>query len=138
VHVRDDLYSLGEEAYVLALPHTYDFRSDAPGAPFVTMLYWAPSLGAAQRAALNRVDLDDLAQGPVPDHFGVELGEVTYGSLRVSPRQRKSGLRERATYDASGRFVHKVIDLGDRQLLFRDLEISEAERAYAIAIVLPD
>jgi hypothetical protein len=132
------LYRIGAKAYALAVPITRDLLEGDPRAPFLTRIYWAPSDGAAERAALNRVDLDDGASGSPPQSLCASTGCPTYRSLLEFGRlEAKGGPTERATYASDGRFVHKVIDLGDRHFYFRKLDVDDAEVPYAIGVVLP-
>lgn len=135
--VERNLYRVGRSAYAVAVPITQDLVEGDPRAPFLTIIYWAPSDGAARRVALNRVDTDDGATGMPPQSLCVRVGVPTYSSILEAGRlNAKGGPTERATYASDGRFVHKVIDLENRRFCFRGVDVDDAETPYAIGVVL--
>lgn len=138
-HVGSELYYLGDSTYVLAQPITRSLETGHPDAPFVTMLFWATSHGAARRAALNQVDADDGATGAPPAVLCPTTDLPTYRALLEAARSHgKRRIIERATYAADGRFVHKLIDFLESQFYFRKVEIDPGEMPYVIAFPFPD
>jgi hypothetical protein len=137
--IHDDLYRVVDELYVLATPITRDLQEGDQRAPFVTMLFWAPSDGAARRAALNAIDVDDGAFGTPPSVLWTNSEPPTYSLLlRSAGALGEGGQAERATYAEDGRFVHKVIDTGSCRFYFRERVVHGAERPYAVGMILPD
>ena len=137
--VESDVYRIGEGAYALAQPITRDLREGDPRAPFLTVLYWAPSDGAVRRVALNHIDDDDGAEATPPRVLWMNAELPTYGVLlRAGRAHAEEGCTERATYAADGRFVHKVIDFGNRQFYFRQVDVNLSERPYAVGVLLSD
>ena len=74
--LAENLYSIGPELYVFVHEMNSRFEHDPVGGPFVTLAIWAPSDGAARRAALDDLQADDGAEAPVPESVSFGWGET--------------------------------------------------------------
>lgn len=134
--VSENLYLIGNDAYALALPSAFgvEVSRDAPP-PFVTVLYWARSNGAACRAAQGRIDADDGASGVPPKELWPGKEEPTYVGVRSVAR--KLGLRtllERGTYASDGRFIHLVVSVAGLDFCFRENVVQPSDTPYAVGL----
>lgn len=132
--IGPELYRIADEVYALAFPDRSEGTLQGEP-PFVSILYWAASDGAARRAAIRDVDSDDGAVSPPPAALWGEAGAPDYRSLRAYGRaSRPGGILERASYRMDGRFIHGVLDLGATEYYFREPEIDDGAVPYAIAL----
>jgi hypothetical protein len=137
-HIDDDLYHLGESQFVRALPHDATFCKDLPNAPFVTAVYWAETIVAAERCVL----LDDKKS---VEQKGVPPSELLFGTRGTYGEFLKNNEFNRvrrglvtATYSGkNGKFIHKALSNGTVTYFFIDQHIHNDETPYAIEVRIP-
>lgn len=125
--IEDNLYRVDKEVFLVAQPYDQTFVEGLPGAPFVTLIYWAVSSDAVRRCLLRGTDSDFPEINPPPE---LSLGtNGTYAEL-----QELAGPScERAIYDgASGAFLHKLISINEYEFFFLSRGDSPAEKPFAI------
>jgi hypothetical protein len=137
VHIHDDLYQVGFNVYARALSYDSSFKADLPTRPFVTILYWANTIEAAQRCVLHDISKPICDIGIPP----AELLSGTNGSyselLECAKKEKNPKLIESAIYSGNtGDFVHKIIVYKYFTYCFLDHAVYEQETPYAIQIAL--
>lgn len=138
--VDDGLFHVADGIFLIAQPYNRRLIRDEQG-PFVTMALWAPSAGAAKRAALGKLEEDDGASGEAPHWMSVGQQANTYRAIvECARRADLDRFGERAIYRVvpDGAFLHWVVALDNRSFLFRNLEPSADEAPYAVRLDLHD
>ena len=133
-HVENDLYVGDNDQYLLTSPVNRDFKGDQPGAPFVTIAFWAQSEAAARRCALKDLSVPVSLTNKIPPPFFLFGTDGSYGELLKCKRVKSLGrVSERAVYHGTtGVFVHKIIDATKFIFCFLELNIRYDEKPYAI------
>lgn len=131
--VGDLLFRVGPMQYVIAVPYNERFER-TENAPFVTILLWAPTDGAAKRAKLMEIEADDLAVSPPPEVLLPKSASSTYGSIVQTLRKGGSPVEEWADYRVAkdGAFVHRTLSAPPHAFHFRSREEDQGEPCYAI------
>jgi len=134
--VAENLYEVGPQAYLSTRPHNKAYCTDE--APYVTRVYWA----ANKAAILKYTTRDSLAKAHeyMSEPPTVLLGGAsgTYENLRQLAIETRPDIpAERAVYSpTNGKFLHKIIELGNIEYYFEKLEVEDNEKPYVIAIGL--
>ncbi|MBS0261187.1 MAG: hypothetical protein JSS02_04465 [Planctomycetes bacterium] len=130
------LFEIGPNQFVLALPADSEFRCGRRDAPFVTIAYWAGSVAAAKRCALNSPSIHVEVNAIPPTEL--LLGTTgTYGALTREIGARHIPKMEHASYDGTtGEFVQKIISTRPFSYCFLDSSMNESELPYAIEVAL--
>ena len=138
VEVGDDLYQVGDEQFVMAVPHNREFVEGRSDAPFVTVAYWAPAVEAARKCALRQEnEYVNTGRTAPAELFNGTNG--TYKEICESDVVQSLGnsTAERAVYSGkTGEFVHKVVTAGPITYCFLERDIQPDETPYAIEISL--
>jgi hypothetical protein len=139
VALADDLFAIGGDTYLFAVPYDAKLRRGQPGAPFATMVVWAPSEGAARRVCRTEIEADaDAVSKPPPPELLPAEGVVGYAAILKAARQRDANVGEVAAYRIAtdGAFIHREITWGRSRFYFRDLK-SRTDPPYAITLRFP-
>jgi hypothetical protein len=130
----DRLFRLGPGQYVLAVPYDKDFaRSE--GAPFVTIVLWSETNGAARRASLMEIEADEWKDVSPPPELLLPDGPTTYGDIARALKTGDHGaFQETASYRIArdGAFVDRTIATPASTFHFRKRQDDPADRCYAI------
>ncbi len=128
----DGLYAVNESTYLFAVPYNRLFEEDEL-APYVTLVMFAPTLGAAERCMHGKLDADTAEPLNVDDLPRLGINDWSYESLNRQPRCIES-----AQYNKDGKFIHvklswKSPDTGDRiEAFFRERKLKSSHQPYAI------
>lgn len=139
--IRDHLFKIGQDAYVIVSERDFELRPNHPEAPFIIAVLWAESEGAAVRAALRDLNADAAVPESLPPHLLLPDGTAkTYSELRKLGRKGTYGrFFEHADYridaEGAGQFANKIIQIGKSSYYFRSLE-DISERTFAIRVEL--
>jgi hypothetical protein len=137
--IAEGLYRIGPHAYAVVVEYNESLEPKDPRAPFIALLMWAPSDGAAKRAALGVAELDDGVVGNPPPEIALGEANATYermlrakGPGAISPPVREATYRGKPDRN----FVHRVINFGRLEFYFRGRDPDPNERAYAVKVKL--
>ena len=130
----DGLFRLDPTQYVIAVPYNEQFeRTDR--APFVTILLWAETDGAAKRAKLMDIEADEKSHVTPPAELLLPGQSVAYGDIVKELRRGQHGTyQETASYRIAkdGAFVDRNIATPILSFHFRKREDDPTDRCYAI------
>jgi|SRR5580704_19277816 hypothetical protein len=139
------LFSLDEQAYLVAVSQNREFEVDRE--PYVTVIMWAESEGAARRSVLLEIerDVDRIPPVSPPVEMLLPSAALTYGEL--ASELMHSGASGRTTEHASyrltdGKFQELVIDTaleagtGRFKFCFRNLRPDAWDVPYTIKYIL--
>ena len=138
IEIGEDLYQIGDDQFVIALPHNREFVEGLSEAPFVTVVYWAPDVEAAKKCALRQENKYVSNGRTLPTEL-LHNTNGTYEQICENTGVHSLGntAAERAVYSGkTGEFVHKVVAAGPITYCFLEREIQPDERPYAIEILL--
>ena len=132
--VRDTLYRCGEDAFVLAMPYRADLVRDPDNGPFVTVVIWAVSEGAARRVCLLEREQDDDAPGAPPAAMLPPSCTPTYGCVLEAVRILGAAPVESASYRVAsdGAFLYRSIAVGRWSYHFRGRDDDSGETPFVI------
>jgi hypothetical protein len=130
----DLLFCIGPAQYVIAVPHNEQFDRTEK-APFVTILLWAETDGAARRAKLMDVEADEKGHVAPPAELLLPGQSVAYGDIVKELRRGQHGTyQETASYRIAkdGAFVDRNIATPVLTFHFRKREDDPTDPCYAI------
>jgi hypothetical protein len=132
--LSDGLRQISSNAFVFVVPYNRMLESDGDG-PYITLLWWAQSPGAARRAADGILEADDGVDGELPPGELLIEGARSYGDLLTAVKRTcPSGSIESASYDTQGRFLHAQIWAANFKFYFRDQRTPADGLPFAISV----
>ena len=134
--VLPGVYSVGPEACLQTQPFDSRYRRHQPGAPFVTLAYWASSLHALSRCTRLDPSVTVSALSVCPPACLLLGTSGKYGDLMRQMPAAEKGLAERAVYSNQGEFVHKVIESGCFRYCFLGGGSGDEAQVYCIELAL--
>src|SRR4051812_23867681 len=113
--LSDGLAMISDCSFFYVVPYNRQLIKTAEG-PYITLLIWAQSPGAALRATESQIEKDDgSANFQPPPELLLSPDAATYGSiLRQVPDRGDVSVMEHADYRIAGdgAFVHRTISVG--------------------------
>lgn len=135
--VAENVVRVGDGMYVHTVDHDRALVLGHAAAPFVTLAYWAPSVGAALRLSRGMVEKDDGISSPLYPSGLLPAGTTwTYQGILTAARQMGKSIMEHAEYNRHGRFIHRLISVDNVSLAFRGRGPGPEERPYGIIVRL--
>jgi hypothetical protein len=128
------LLRVGSDAFVFTVPYDQHLAK-TPLAPYVTLLVWAPSEGAALRALESEIEKDDGVSGEPPPEMLFDPNAKTYAAIVRAAKQQYGGeFSEHASYRIAtdGAFIQKSVSAGPFEYCFRSPSRVGAEAPFAI------
>lgn len=134
--LSDGLVMISDSSFFYVVPYNRQFIK-TPEAPYITLLIWAQSPGAALRAMDSQIEQDDGSTNcQPPPELLLSPDSVTYGSILRQARIRGDlSVLEHASYRSAddGAFIHRTISVGSEfEFHFRGRENDDGEKPYAI------
>ncbi|WP_173061345.1 hypothetical protein [Sulfurimicrobium lacus] len=131
--VTENIYQV-QGAYLMTAHHFQDLSPAKE--PIITLVIWAPSIGALKRAFAFDVDNDDDAVGEPPQELLLAPGATTWRSILDIAKAQGIRLLESASYRimTDGAFVHRQLESRNYRVYFRSRHDNPGESPYAIAI----
>jgi hypothetical protein len=108
--VLPKVFALSENLFVQTQPYGAQGQKDLPDAPFITVLYWAPSVQVLKRI-VSRDPSVLIAVVTTPPSELVSGTDGTYSELKGRIPQSRSKIAETGAYDLKGRFLYKQINV---------------------------
>ena len=137
--VAPPLFRASEELYIVARRLDRQLLENAPDAPFVWSVLWAPSDGSARRAVLGEVEADDGAVSQPPSALLPQ--DMSY-AMAVKDALKIFGHRVHESDAYAGApphpFVNKVLEAGPWSLFFRTEKVRPDTNPYAVSFRLPE
>lgn len=136
-YLSANVRKVGDQRYLFVVDS--DATGDDKASPYITMVMWAETDGAALRAADGTLEADVELPLAIPAPILLPQGSSPeYGSILDGLRRRGENVLESAEYRiaSDGAFLHKAIQ-GDRgSYLFRRTDIVASEKPFAITLRL--
>lgn len=134
--VSENLFRIGDDAYVRTRDVNRKLESGDPHAPFITRAYWACTTDAIRREMLG--DPKVGGEPPVRPPPATLLVGVSpaYGHLIESGRATGENFSERAVYSNVGDFLYKAVTVGRLTYCFLDPTENRGEPTFLIHIAL--
>jgi hypothetical protein len=134
-NLGDVLYKLYSQIYVIAVPYNKSFITDER-IPYVTLLMWAQTDGAAKRSELMEIkaDIKENNDNP-PSEMLPPNGAETYGDIINELKKGYYGeFYEHADYRIAkdGAFIQRVIETLEYKFCFRKNDNDNSEIPYVI------
>ncbi len=118
-NVRDDLYRLGPQEYVIV--NRYLLAKKPGGNYFGVIFFWAPSVGTALRAAERDTSQDDGGTSQPPTSLLIDGWRWTHSDILAACANEQLGpFRARPFVRTHGHFIGRVIHAGIFSYYFRD------------------
>ena len=139
--IADNLYCIGPEAYIFA--HNDILRETKKRGPYMTILLWADSDGAAKRAMLMDIESDKGSTGLLPPPEMLYAKNcITYGELKnhlkkigiLTPYIQTAGYR----IARDGAFVASSVSPNNWEFMYRNLKVKPSDTPFAIQFRLLD
>jgi hypothetical protein len=134
--VRDVLFQLSDNAFVLAPPRDAELRPSE--VPRVTIAMWAGDIGIARRVVLREVEADSGTAPPSPPPELIAV-RPTYTSIwNMCKNTGNNGPQVVAKYRIAtdGRHTHTSIRNGGYEFMFRSVNPAADEPVIAVQVRL--
>jgi hypothetical protein len=134
--LSDGLAMISDCSFFYVVPYNRQLIK-TPEAPYITLLIWAQSPGAALRAMDRQIAKDDGSTTfQPPPELLLSPDSATYGSILRQARVRGDvSVMEHASYRIADdrAFIHRAISVGSEfEFYFRGRENDHGEKPYAI------
>jgi hypothetical protein len=133
IRISEGIYEYGP-AYVRAVPY---FRDLTPSPePIITLIVWAASRGALERALCMNLEADDQATGVPPRELLLSPDSTTWAAIIANGRSKGLTFMESAEYRIAndGAFIHRKLESRHYRAYFRSRHDLPNEQPYAIAV----
>ena len=131
--VTADIYQSGA-AYLMTAPYFKDISPSEE--PVITLVIWAPSVGALKRAFDFGLEEDDGVVGEPPQEMLLAPNANTWVTIREAGNNQGIKFLESASYRimTDGAFIHRELESRNYRAYFRSRHNKPNERPYAIAV----
>jgi len=121
-NVSPSIFQIEDEAFFIAQDYNAVIVEDGAG-PYVTLLAWAPTLGALRRVLNLEAEADELVERMPPTEMLLPGSNAEYGSLRrVARAGPRTSWLEHAAYRIAGdgQFSHRTLEVDSFAFHFRN------------------
>ena len=131
--LAEGLYQWSENAFLLAMPYGADLVRDPARGPFITIVAWAVSPGAARRVYLDEWEGDDGVTVAPPPFVLPPSCEPRYPILLERAKAGRASALESASYRSpDGVFISKSISAVEWRYYFRSPHIESHEMPFVV------
>jgi hypothetical protein len=131
--VTESILRLGP-AYLFTIP---DFVDLSPSnEPIISLVIWAPSVGAVKRAFERAIEEDDASVAEPPQEMLLVPNANTWAKILAEGKSQNIKFLESGSYRimTDGAFIHKQLESRHYRAYFRSPTIDANELPYAIAV----
>jgi hypothetical protein len=133
VEIFEGIYQYGP-AYLRTVPYIRDLTPSSE--PIITLIVWAASKGALERALFMNLEADDQATGVPPQELLLSPNATTWATIIANGKAKGFSFMESAEYRIAkdGAFIQRKLQSRHYRAYFRSRHDQQDEQPYAIAV----
>jgi len=129
-------FEIGADSYVITQSYDRNFEMDQPGAPYVTMAYWAETLATFKRLVRMELEHKHAEYRATPPEQLLFQTDGTFDALRDAAKSRQANFFERGLYSRQGVFLYRALDIGRFTYCFSGTKDRADDRPFAVEVRL--